>query len=59
MFRMCMACPVKMECLVTALDHEFWCDAGVWGATGVEDRNRIRRGADPYRVWSDIAKEML
>ena len=58
MFRMCMLCPVRDECLMEGLDHESKCDVGVWGGTNVEERNRIRKGADPYEVWRDTATEM-
>jgi WhiB family redox-sensing transcriptional regulator len=58
MFAMCMGCPVKMECLVEALDHEERSDAGVWGGTDPEQRRAIRKGADPYAVWARNAKEI-
>ncbi len=58
MFEMCMSCPVKMECLVEALDHEERSDAGVWGGTSPEQRRAIRKGADPYVVWHQTAGEM-
>jgi WhiB family redox-sensing transcriptional regulator len=58
MFEMCMSCPVKMECLVEALDHEDRSDAGVWGGTSPEQRRAIRKGADPYVVWHQTAGEM-
>ena len=52
MFEMCMGCPVRPECLLEALGHEERSDCGVWGGTTVEGRRRIRRGADPDRVWA-------
>ena len=58
LFAICMGCPVKMECLVEALDHEERSDAGVWGGTGPEERRRIRKGEDPYVVWREV-KEMM
>ena len=58
LFAICMDCPVKMECLVEALDHEERSDAGVWGGTGPEERRRIRKGEDPYVVWREV-KEMM
>jgi WhiB family redox-sensing transcriptional regulator len=58
MFEMCMGCPVKMECLMEALDHEERSDAGVWGGTSPEQRRAIRKGADPYVVWHQTAGEM-
>jgi hypothetical protein len=58
MFKMCMSCRVRDECLMEGLNHEAKCDVGVWGGTNVEERNRIRKGADPYQVWRDTATEM-
>ena len=58
MFVMCMGCPVKMECLMEALDHEDRSDAGVWGGTDTEQRRLIRKGADPYRIWHESAQEL-
>ena len=57
LFRICMTCPVRDECLIEALDHEERSDAGVWGGTGPEERRPIRKGADPYEVWRQSAKE--
>lgn len=59
MFLMCMDCPVKMECLMEGLDHEERSDCGVWGGTTPEQRRLIRKGADPYEVWYESAKEMV
>ena len=56
LFVICMACPVKMECLVEGLDHEERSDAGVWGGTDVEQRRLIRKGLDPYAVWQETAE---
>ena len=58
MFEMCMSCPVKMECLVEALDHEERSDAGVWGGTSPEQRRAIRKGYDPYEVWRETRLDM-
>jgi WhiB family redox-sensing transcriptional regulator len=58
MFQMCMSCPVKMECLVEALDHEERSDAGVWGGTSPEQRRAIRKGYDPYEVWRETRLDM-
>lgn len=51
MFRMCMSCPVRDDCLMEALGHEPVSDVGVWGGTDLEERVAIRKGADPYQVW--------
>ena len=37
----CMACPVRLECLDWALDTAQ--DAGVWGGLSEEERRAIRR----------------
>lgn len=58
MFVMCMGCPVRDECLMEALHHEDRSDAGVWGGTDVEQRRLIRKGADPYQIWSETAQEL-
>ncbi len=58
MFEMCMSCPVKMECLMEALDHEERSDAGVWGGTSPEQRRAIRKGYDPYEVWRETRLDM-
>jgi len=51
MFAMCMACPVRGDCLREALKHESRSDCGVWGGTNVEQRRLIKRGADPRSIW--------
>lgn len=58
MFTMCMRCPVRDECLREALGHEQRADCGVWGGTDAEQRQLIRKGADPRKVWQATAKEM-
>lgn len=52
MFEMCMGCPVRAQCLAEALGHEERSDCGVWAGTTPEERRKIRRGADPERVWA-------
>lgn len=56
MFHLCMGCPVRQECLAEALTHEERSDCGVWGGTNVDERRRIRRGADPRKVWAATAR---
>ena len=34
-------CPVRMECLVFAIEHKI--EHGVWGGCGVRARRRIKR----------------
>jgi WhiB family redox-sensing transcriptional regulator len=58
MFELCMDCPVRMECLAEALQHEERSDCGVWGGTGPEERRKIRRGADRERVWVQTGRRL-
>jgi hypothetical protein len=54
MFDLCMACPVRSECLMEALDRDGRDDVGVWGGTDVEQRHRIRRGKlEPEQAWQE------
>lgn len=41
-FETCNSCPVQLECLNYALDHNI--DHGIWGGTSERERVRIRRG---------------
>lgn len=41
--RICRECPVRPECLATALAESPQHDAGVWGGFTVEERRRLRR----------------
>ncbi|HEY7824440.1 MAG TPA: WhiB family transcriptional regulator [Acidimicrobiia bacterium] len=59
MFLMCMDCPVKFECLAEGLEHEERSDCGVWGGTNPEQRKAIKKGADPYEVWYESAKDLV
>jgi hypothetical protein len=43
--RFCFRCPVRSECAEYALGRNYASDAGVLGALGVYDRERIRAGA--------------
>ena len=54
MFLLCMSCPVKADCLMEGLDHDYRDDVGVWGGTTVEQRNRIRRAKlEPEQAWDE------
>ena len=39
--RVCMQCPVRVQCLDYALNHQI--DHGVWGGTSERERRRILR----------------
>ena len=54
MFELCMAWPVRGDCLMEALDRDGRDDVGVWGGTSLEQRHRIRRGLlEPERAWRE------
>lgn len=41
----CHACPVRQECLTTALAHHPDADVGIWGGTTAQARRTLRRRA--------------
>lgn len=48
----CGGCPVRAQCLMTALDREAAYDVGVWGGTSPTLRSEIRRGElEPWEIW--------
>lgn len=48
----CGGCPVRVDCLMTALDREPAADVGVWGGTSPTLRGEIRRGQlEPWVLW--------
>jgi len=50
--RMCFRCPVRAECADYALDRVDASDAGVLGATGLYDREKVRAGTLTLaQVW--------
>lgn len=57
MYAMCRRCPVLLDCLFEALGHEERSDCGVWGGTSVEQRRKIRRGANPEKIWAENARK--
>lgn len=44
----CEDCPVRIDCLETALELPYHQDAGWWGGLSLKDRNRIRRAQGTY-----------
>lgn len=41
----CHTCPVRQECLDHAMKHR---EAGVWGGLSEGEREKLRRGQNPY-----------
>jgi WhiB family transcriptional regulator, redox-sensing transcriptional regulator len=54
--RICMACPVRVECLTWALRHGV--EFGIWGGTSPEQRRALRaapaRRVPPMRTRPDL-----
>lgn len=44
--RVCLACPVRVECLEYAIDHG---ERGIWGGTTENQRKAIRRARETER----------
>lgn len=55
MARLCMGCPVRLECLGEALGRSQNDDAGVWGGTTAVQRFAIReRRLTVEEVWREL-----
>lgn len=39
----CRRCPVRQQCLATALRHDPIADVGIWGGTTPDERDQLRR----------------
>lgn len=64
--QICGRCPVRMRCLMTAIDRKADDDIGIWGGTSPVMRSEIRRGMyEPWQLWEmqgypyDAAREEL
>lgn len=44
MWRMCSTCPVRVDCLLEALQRDNFEDVGIWGGTTPAHRRAIRAG---------------
>lgn len=55
MARLCMGCPVRLDCVSEALGRSVNDDAGVWGGTTATQRFAIReRRLTIEDVWSEL-----
>jgi WhiB family redox-sensing transcriptional regulator len=48
----CLACPVRTECLAEALDHRI--EFGVWGGMTERERRSLLRRRPDVRSWWDL-----
>lgn len=55
--RLCLECPVRLECVSEALDRHHTEDVGIWGGTTPKQRDRIRRRRLTLdRAWRETAE---
>ena len=48
----CGGCPVRVDCLMTAIAHAPFADEGIWAGTSPTIRQKLRRGGvEPWEVW--------
>lgn len=52
----CFACPVRLECLVDALDNRI--QFGVWGGLTERERRALLRRSPSVESWRDTLAEM-
>ena len=58
--RFCFRCPVRPQCAVYGVRRNYASDAGVLGATGVYDRQRIReRKTTMQKVWDLRLRDLV
>lgn len=48
----CLACPVRTECLAEALDHRI--EFGVWGGMTERERRALLRRRPEVSSWRDL-----
>ena len=53
--RMCQACPVRLECLADALDHQI--EYGVWGGMTERQRRAILKKSPEVTSWRAVLEE--
>ena len=51
----CAACPVRLDCLIDALDHRIL--FGVWGGTTERERRSLLRRYPDVMSWRDLIEE--
>ena len=49
---LCFRCPVRLECLIDALDHRI--DFGVWGGMTERERRALLRRRPDVRSWAQL-----
>lgn len=49
---LCASCPVRVECLVDALDHGV--EFGVWGGMTERERRSLRRSRPEVTSWREV-----
>lgn len=55
--RLCLGCPVRIECFAEALDRHADGDVGIWGGTTALQRDKIRRRRITLdRAWQQTAE---
>lgn len=57
MKRVCAGCPVKTECLATALDQGI--EHGVWGGMTERERRALRRKRPNVESWADVFAQAM
>lgn len=57
--RICVRCPVRVECLAYALEHPRLTEDGIWAGFSAPQRRTLRRlvcrscrSGDPVRLWN-------
>lgn len=50
--RICLSCPVRLDCLVEALDNGM--EFGVWGGLTERQRRAILRRSPDVTSWQDV-----
>lgn len=53
--RMCAGCPVKLECLADALDHQV--EYGVWGGMTERQRRALLRKSPDVVSWRELLED--
>lgn len=54
--RVCGACPVRLQCLASALREPI--EHGIWGGLNERERRRLRRRYPRTRDWGSLISEV-